>query len=636
MQAKSCGTIAHAAAAPSRATDVSLVSPQNLYSNLPEGVASVILAAFEQLEVRAPRDPRAMTRPVSSQDSPSVAVPDESDLGLPPAATARDAVTTDARSLSVTKQRAAQLLSAALAQLDVGDRPIARRDEAQTRLAEERFERFIETMTTSVWILRDGRILYANPAAAGMLGLDRKLLVGVKFEELFSPEDTKHFGTALARAMEGAVVLPEEYPMRTREGKPLIVEVSCVGLEYDGGAAVVSFGRDVTQRKHAERELLQADRLSALGLLAGGMAHALNNPLTYVVLNLEHVARHLPGLAADTSNQAELLARLVEARQGTERMATIVKRMRSLARADESVDKVVDFRHVLESVVELVGHEVHHRGKLSTRFEAVPQVLASESRLEQICLGLLLFAAQVLPDDAEARHEVRLSLETDERNFAVLEIVCEGSMFEVSEIERLFEPFGPTEEFKLRGVGLSVCSSLVEQLGGHIVAESLPGTGLLLRTTIPCAQALRATPSSVTSGPPSALPATATGRARILLVDDDPGVGSALRVLLEAEHDVRCFEEPTEALKALLGDSGYDLILCDLMMPKLSGMDLYQVLSFNRPGYESRIVFMTGGAFAKSMTRFLEQVPNDRIEKPFNLKVLQRLVQRALRRHTGP
>jgi CheY-like chemotaxis protein len=102
--------------------------------------------------------------------------------------------------------------------------------------------------------------------------------------------------------------------------------------------------------------------------------------------------------------------------------------------------------------------------------------------------------------------------------------------------------------------------------------------------------------------------------------------------LLEGEHDVTCLEDPQEALRELLRDTGYDLVLCDLMMPKLSGMDIFQVLRFNRPGYEAKMVFMTGGAFTVAARNFLTQVPTQHIEKPFNLRVLQRLLKRFIRR----
>jgi PAS domain S-box-containing protein len=511
------------------------------------------------------------------------------------------------------------------------DRRASRDAEDAVRRAEERFERLVESMITSVWLVRRKHVAYANRAAAEMFGVERTLLIGINVAELFHPEDVPALLSNLVRVERGELVPPHEYRAIAQDRSPLVIELSSVILEYDDEPTVLIFGRDVTERKREEQRLLQADRLSALGMLASGMAHAINNPLTYVLLNLDHLLRRLPGMAGDIAAVPDVMARLAEAREGAERMATIVKRMRSFARTEETSIRILDVRAILESVLELVGHEVHHRGRLTTRFEDVPPVLANEAKIEQICLGLLLFAAQMLPDDAAKRHEVRISLESDERKFAVLEIVCEGCDVGAIDVDKLFDPFTPNEDGRALGIGLNVCSGLVEQMGGQIEAQVLPGSGLLLRTAIPCVSTQHLADSKRPSEPPSSLPTATSGIARILVIDDDPGVGQALRLMLEGDHEVKAITRPREALRELLSDSGYDLVFCDIMMPELSGMDIYQVLRFNRPGYESKMVFMTGGAFTTSARRFLSQVPNQRIEKPFNLRTLQRIVGKSVR-----
>lgn len=509
------------------------------------------------------------------------------------------------------------------------DQRASRAAEAALRRSEERLEKLVESIAESVWIFRGRSVIYANPAAASLLGFSCAELIGMDVGQLCEASDVEPFLQHLARAARGEASHPHDTRILTRDRRQLVLEMSSVLLDHDGEVTVLSFGRNVTERKRAESSLLQTDRLAALGMLAAGMAHALNNPLTYVLLNLDQIARELPFVAGEQPALADVIARLLEAREGAERMAGVVKRMRSLARAEESEPRPVSLRHVLESVIDLVGHEVQHRGRLTTRFEDVPLINADESRIEQVCLGLLLFAARMLPETEGETHEVRLSLELDNRKFAVVEVVCEGCPLAAAEVEHLFDPFASNPEARSAGFGLSVCSSLVEQLGGQIEAEHLPGTGLLLRLGIPCSPAapLLEAPSS-SSREPSLLPSVAE-RARLLVVDDDPGVGRALRLMLEDEHDVVCFVRPREALHALLEDSSFDLVFCDVMMPELSGIDIYEVLRFNRPGYESRIVFMTGGAFTPDAKRFLGRVSNQRIEKPFNLRVLQRLVRRA-------
>ena len=151
--------------------------------------------------------------------------------------------------------------------------------------------------------------------------------------------------------LAGNQLPPFECRVSQPDGHTRLVELS--GVVFNAlEDSIIACGRDVTERKRSEASLLQADRLASLGMLAGGMAHSLNNPLTYVLLNLDHLAKKLPLLAGDKTQISDSLARLTEAREGAERMASIVKRMRNLARTDDSEIRAVNLGSVLESVVE--------------------------------------------------------------------------------------------------------------------------------------------------------------------------------------------------------------------------------------------------------------------------------------------
>jgi len=492
------------------------------------------------------------------------------------------------------------------------------------------FELLVNGIEECVWVLSKKRIVYANASARNLLCQSWEKLENCPYVELVYVDDRPQVEDWLDRVLAGSHLPPFECRISQPDGHTRLVELSG-GIFEASENSIVACGRDVTERKRSEASLLQSDRLASLGMLAGGMAHSLNNPLTYVLLNLDHLAKKLPILAGDKTQISDALARLAEAREGAERMANVVKRMRNLARTDDSEIRAVDLGSVLESVVEIVGNEMHHRGRLNMQLTSVPPVIGNESRIEQVFLGLTLFAARMLPEDTARTNEVRLSLYCIDRDHAVVEIVCEGAHLGTNQIGSLFDPFAPNDEARTAGSGLSVCSGIVEQLGGQIRAESVPGTGLFLKVTLPCGRHSYSTePPPSSSQHSSNPPTTDGGSARILVIDDDPGVGKALRLMLEDEHDVVFFTSPREALRSLLQDPGFDLIFCDLMMPELTGMDIYQVLRFNRPGYETRIVFMTGGAFTSSAKRFLAQVPNARIEKPFNLKALQRMVQHSI------
>lgn len=502
--------------------------------------------------------------------------------------------------------------------------------EQAVRQCEQWFEALVNSLAESVWIVQAGQAIYANPAALTLLQMTESELQKTPFLDWVHKDDRQLVEQSFCRVLQGETVPPYECQLSPGNSQTAFVELSSVAFNYGGGGATLSFGRDITERKRLEASMLQSDRLASLGMLAGGMAHSLNDPLTSVLLNLDHLAAKLPLIAGDASAVADSLARLKEAREGAERMANIVKRMRNLARADDSEIRAVDLGSVLESVVEIVGNEIRHRGRLTTAIGRVPPVVANEARIEQVCLGLVLFVARILLEDSAKTNEVRLSLYTDDHENAIVEIVCDGVELDASQLRSLSEPFPSGPETPPTGFGLGVCSSIVDQLGGQIKAESSPSTGLCLKVVLPCSKSFTTEPPPPSSQHSSNPPSSETGSARILVVDDDPGVGRALRLMLEEEHDVTCYTSPREALKRLLQDHEFDLVFCDLMMPELTGMDIYQVLRFNRPGYEARIVFMTGGAFTASAKRFLAQVPNARIEKPFNLRALQRMVHRSI------
>lgn len=531
-------------------------------------------------------------------------------------------------------------LELAVSQVELEGMPVAvaflfdvsRRRQTQEALerSEDRFRMLIESAPEAVWITDGKTLAYANPAAIELFGYERLDEVsGVPVVDFVYPQDRPAVEDRTRAMLErGEELPPHEYRVHRRDGELMTLEVSSIGTEYEGRRAVLSFGRDVTERKQYEMQLLQADRLSALGMLAGGMAHAINNPLTYVLLNLEHLGRRLPGLAADRSYLGEAMVRLREAHHGAERVASVVRQMRAFSRSEGDATTEVDVRRVLDAAVGMVGNEIRHRGRLVTQYEEVPPVLASEARLEQVFLNLLVHAAQSLPEGEAGKGKVQITARYEPPGHVVVEVSDNGPGLEPQQLERVFEPFSQRGQAQA-GLGLSICYGIVEALGGAMRVDSEPGRGTTFRVTLPSSERER-TRSTPEPRPDSAPSSPRSVRARVLVVDDDPGVGSALRIMLEDEHEVTSVTEAQEALRLLLRDDGYDIVFCDLMMPELSGMDVFDALRLNRPGEEKKLVFMTGGAFTPDATRFLSKVKNLRIEKPFNLKELRRLVRRAV------
>ena len=184
-------------------------------------------------------------------------------------------------------------------------------------------------------------------------------------------------------------------------------------------------------------------------------------------------------------------------------------------------------------------------------------------------------------------------------------------------------------------MGLPICHNIVSSLGGEISVQSELGRGTTFRVSL---HVMHAEPVRYHATPtPFAAVTAVSGRlGRVLVVDDELAVANMLSRLLSDEHDVEVRTTGQEALELLLGDREFDVVMCDLLMPGMSGMALYEQLRTARPGLERRLVFMTGGAFTHRAAEFLSTVDNPRVEKPFDVRKVRRLVRELARQRAAP
>jgi PAS domain S-box-containing protein len=503
--------------------------------------------------------------------------------------------------------------------------------ERQRRENDARFRELIGAAPEFIGIIRDGRFVYANRSYATALGFQSEAeLVGVPIASLVEPDEHRVQREREAAILQGhASPAPHVYRARRADGSQLLLEVTSVPFQFEGKPSALTMARDVTQKKQLEHQLVQADRLAALGTMAAGVAHEINNPLAYVMLNLEWVARKLPHVHDDPSSLPAMLVMLDEARQGAARVSAIVRELRSFSRADGETRGPIDLATVVQSAIKMVGNEIRHRAQVVTSFEPARAVLANEARLEQVVVNLLLNAAQALPEETASSNVVRVSVREDGERRAVLEVSDNGEGIPPDVLPRIFDPFFTTKPVGVgTGLGLSICHGIVMSLGGKIVAYSEAGEGTTFRVMLPTTETL----ASDSAPPVSEGPASRdTVRARILVIDDEPAIAHTLRELLAPQHEVISATSGPEAL-ALLAAGDLDVIFCDLMMPGMSGAELYNRIQADWPGLEDRIVFMTGGAFTAGAADFLTSVPNRRLEKPFSLGLIEQIVRDMARR----
>jgi PAS domain S-box-containing protein len=498
------------------------------------------------------------------------------------------------------------------------------------RLAREK-ERLMRTVLDS---LSEG-VIVANMssnsmewnAAAKRLAPDLRIDAQMKSLPLLNEDGTELAPerTPLARALQGETVVDETYGSvraeRADESTWLTISATpLVAASGERTGAVVVF-RDVTQKRKSEAQLIASERMASVGLLAAGVAHEINNPLAAMIANLE--------LALDQINdlndplREDLVAELSDARIAAERVRVIVRDMKLFSRRDDAPAGAVDAHRMLESTLRMAWNEIRHRARIVKKFDPVPMVVGVESKLAQVFLNLLVNAAQAIPAGAAEQNEIAIetTLVGDRVEISVKD---SGPGIPPSVMRRLFTPFFTTKPVGTgTGLGLSICHRIISNFGGDITVQSEPGKGARFCVSLPAAKVAT---HNASESEDVIVPDRPNRRGRVLVVDDEPMIGTVLRRTLKNDHDVFAVSSASDALGLLREGERYDIIFCDLMMPQISGVEFYETVSSEFDGMNARIVFLSGGAFTDDAKRFLEQIPNARVEKPFEASTIRELV----------
>ena len=527
-----------------------------------------------------------------------------------------------------------------------------RRRSAEEALArtESSFRTLIERTPEPMCIYRGRAFVYVNPALVRYLGYDSagELLAQPPIE-VVHPNDRRLLDQTLRGLLTSdQPVGPVEVRLLRKNRAVVAVELVGLSLEVDGQRSQVVLARDLTERQQLTARMMQMDRLAAVGTLAAGVAHEINNPLSFVIGNVDWMegkveeadqrmrsaaqaleAREFSRAGEDLGEASVRLARfrqvLDETRAGAERVRVIVRDLKTLSRSEDDKRGAVSVEAVIESVLQMAWNEIRHRAQLIKEYEPVPKAMGNEGRLGQLFLNLLINAAQAIPEGHADENRITVRTELFENRVCV-SIADTGSGMAPDVIERIFDPFFTTKpQGQGTGLGLSICQSIAQSMGGEIRVESAPGRGSLFRVLLPPAT----TPDTPARTTPGAVPRGKRGR--VLVVDDEPLVGRALRRSLEEEHEVVLVTSAREALLRLNAGEQFDAILCDIMMPEMTGYELYDQLLGSARDQARRMIFVTGGAFTPKARDFLDRVENKRVEKPFDVDRLKTLVRKMVR-----
>lgn len=401
-----------------------------------------------------------------------------------------------------------------------------------------------------------------------------------------------------------------EVESRSGAGERSVVYWTLQVFEVDDNRFLVGAGLDITERREMQMRVQTNDRMAALGTLASGVAHEINNPLAYVLTNVE-----LAQSRARSGDVEAVQEHLNAAAGACVRAAKIVADLKGFSRPPGPTTSV-NLLAVVDSARRMMSHLLVERQMFACSVPGDIWVRGDETKLCQVVLNLLVNAAEAC-EGGGAEASVQVSVECDGDDVTVVVDDTGAGMSEAVRA-RMFDPFFTTKGRRQgTGLGLAISHRIVDQLGGGIEVESREGHGSTFRVRLPGG----APPDALTAPEASA---HAVGRGRVLIVDDEPGLAEGFAMLL-SKHDTTTASSGVEAL-ACIDAAEFDVVVCDMSMPEMDGPSLHAALRQKDPDLASRMLFVTGGAFTPQAHEFLREMAGRVLYKPVGTDALRKFV----------
>lgn len=401
--------------------------------------------------------------------------------------------------------------------------------------------------------------------------------------------------------------------------------INLLAEELEGEVA----SRRELQAAHAELQAAQArlvvaEKFIAIGQLASGVAHELNNPATWVLLGLQQARRRIAearGLAHGEPVAAllgEVDAILADVDAGTERIRGVVSELRTLSRVETDENAAFDLEEVVRQAGQLARPAYQGVARLVLELAPVPPIHGNRRRIGQLITNLIANAAQAI-DKGGVDHEIAITTRRD-GDFAVIAIEDTGPGIPAELWEKVFDPYFTTKSSDVgTGLGLAIVRTIAKHHGGDARITEGTRRGARIEVTLPVR-----TGSAVVVAAPA--PAPLRRHARILIIDDEPLLLRSLAEALRDDVDVVCANGGAEAVELLRADRAFDLVLCDLQMPSFDGVAVHEMLTRDAPELVPRLVYMSGGAVTSRAHAFLQRVRPRMIDKPIQVDAVLALV----------
>ncbi len=469
----------------------------------------------------------------------------------------------------------------------------------------------------------DHRWIALNQSFCDFMGRRADELLGHSDFDFFPHEEA-----AVFRAKDEAVFASgqtnenEEVFTDAQGARHVIATKKAMFTDARGHKVLVGIIRDLTDRKQLEAQLSLTERMASVGTLAAGVAHEINNPLAYVIGNIEFAREAISDLPTNIS--VDVVESLAEAAEGASRICDIVRDMKTFSRVDPDHLGSASVSEAVHLAVRMLANQLRHIATVAIDLPEVAAVQADESRLGQVLVNLVMNAMQAFTSPSlDSKIGISVSQAGEEVTITVRDNGC-GIAPEV--LGRIFDPFFTTKPVGVgTGLGLSICHGIVSALGGRIEIESTLGAGTVARVMLRTWQTMATAPTAIT------LPVVAmTARSKILIVEDDLFVAKSFQRNLAREFDVTTYQDARLALAEIKSGTYFDLLLCDVMMPIMNGIAFYEQLRAFDPKLLPKFAFVTGGTFTEDARRFLDATTVPRLYKPASPSELLAFVRDVL------
>ena len=488
----------------------------------------------------------------------------------------------------------------------------------QVQQSEIKYRTLVEKANAGIFTVNPGtgEFIDINLKMEVFSGRSRESLLKMTLPMICSEAQRNDATEMLRRTLEQGQPSVNDLYFQQTDGQQIWLDLNGTLVEYQGQAVILGIARDVTERKATEEHIRKTSKLVAVGQLAAGVAHEINNPLT-VVMGFSQILMN-EGLPESVG--IRLQAIFSEA----ERAAKIVKNLLSFARKDEPEMQYLSLTAVLDRALELKAHDFRLNNiTLSSQWEPdLPYTMADEHQLIEVMLNILTNAEQAMIE-AHGGGILVVKATTSASNIRI-SVTDNGPGIPPERQQEIFDPFFTTKGVgKGTGLGLSISYGIIKLHGGEIWVESDLGSGTTFQIEIPILSPGVAPEIEVPKTEPVPIP---EAPMHILVVDDEANIRKLVASLLSLDScTVDLAENGDEAWRKLQTNS-YDCIILDLKMPGMSGEELYRRIKGSNRAQAAKVIFVTGDIASQDTSKFINETGNLSMSKPFNVNALRDLV----------